>query len=363
MMLPHTTLHTMLPFQPKLSFRPQRKIINKMVETWIFFKERSTIKRSHPYKQPIKTKNNRPATEKTGIILSRRTIMNASTTTMLTGLLSLCFLSPAMAADFSGSLKKVTLTDAQSVNKPPVAAFTYSQDGQTFFFDAAGSSDPDGSISKYKWDFGDGKVAEGITATYSLVGESSFKVTLTVIDNSSGAALSQQTVTPAKGIRDDFTTDTSQNYATITGAITISNGAAHGKQWAQTRVYHTSPFSSSDHFVEADVQYDGGTDSGGLLARVDPTMKTCYQAHFNSGKIVLVKFNGSSQTWIADSNGSYSAGTYNIRLETLNSNIIVYVNGTKKISATDTTYKTGNNAGIYFNRGGRNSDTTVDNLK
>jgi hypothetical protein len=112
-------------------------------------------------------------------------------TAALTGLLSLALLSPATAADFTGNLKGVTITDAQATNKPPTAAFTYTVSGQTVTFDASGSSDSDGTIAEYKWDFGDGNTGTGITVSHQYNTLSSFPVTLTVDDEKNAISILQ----------------------------------------------------------------------------------------------------------------------------------------------------------------------------
>jgi hypothetical protein len=80
--------------------------------------------------------------------------------------------------------------DASLGNRPPVASFEFEPtspwDGQGVTFDASGSSDPDGSINAYRWDFtGDGTVDNVttdpvITRTFSA---GSREVTLTVEDD------------------------------------------------------------------------------------------------------------------------------------------------------------------------------------
>jgi PKD repeat protein len=120
--------------------------------------------------------------------------MNAPTSTVLTGLLSLALVSPAIAAGFSGSLKGVAITDSQEANKPPVAAFTYSIDGEVVTFNAGSSYDPDGSITKYTWDFGDGSIGEGASVSHQYSSLTSTPVTLTVVDDKNGVMIVQQTV-------------------------------------------------------------------------------------------------------------------------------------------------------------------------
>ncbi len=53
----------------------------------------------------------------------------------------------------------------------------------TVNFDGSGSSDPDGSISSYSWDFGDGNSTTGATASNTYTAEGTYTATLTVTDN------------------------------------------------------------------------------------------------------------------------------------------------------------------------------------
>jgi len=113
--------------------------------------------------------------------------------TALAGFITLAFLSPATAADFSGSLKGMSITDAQATNKAPIASFTYTKNGDIFTFDASRSSDPDGNIASYSWDFGDGSKGSGSSATHQYT-KGNYNPTLTITDNSGGIAILQQAV-------------------------------------------------------------------------------------------------------------------------------------------------------------------------
>lgn len=61
-------------------------------------------------------------------------------------------------------------------------------------FDASGSSDPDGAISTYRWEFGDGATGEGVTLTHTYDRSGRYSVRLTVIDDRGGEASLRQSV-------------------------------------------------------------------------------------------------------------------------------------------------------------------------
>ncbi len=68
-------------------------------------------------------------------------------------------------------------------NQAPVAAFTSLVNGLTVAVDGSSSSDPDGTVSSYAWQFGDGATATGATASHTYAAAGTFTVTLTVTDN------------------------------------------------------------------------------------------------------------------------------------------------------------------------------------
>jgi PKD repeat protein len=81
-------------------------------------------------------------------------------------------------ASASSDTKTVSVT-----NLAPTASFTFSCTGFTCSFDGRGSSDSDGTISSHRWDFGDGSpLGAGNTTEHTYLQNSSYSVTLTVID-------------------------------------------------------------------------------------------------------------------------------------------------------------------------------------
>ncbi|CAM3679135.1 PKD domain-containing protein [Nocardioides zeicaulis] len=68
-------------------------------------------------------------------------------------------------------------------NQAPTAAFTSSCTSAACDFDATTSSDADGSVVSYAWDFGDGATATGRTPSHDFVTSGTRQVTLTVTDD------------------------------------------------------------------------------------------------------------------------------------------------------------------------------------
>ncbi|NIN33954.1 MAG: PKD domain-containing protein, partial [Gammaproteobacteria bacterium] len=85
------------------------------------------------------------------------------------------------------------------LNRPPVASFTESattiSTGETVYFNASDSYDPDGSIVSYLWSFGDGANASGLIAEYFYTDDGNYTVTLTIIDDDGAAASTSATKT------------------------------------------------------------------------------------------------------------------------------------------------------------------------
>ncbi|WP_390293617.1 malectin domain-containing carbohydrate-binding protein [Haloarchaeobius litoreus] len=91
-------------------------------------------------------------------------------------------------------------TGAPVENQPPTAAFTANEStptvGQPVMFDASGSSDDDGSIASYEWDWnGDGITdATGQQATHTFGSSGDYQVSLTVTDDDGANDTATQTV-------------------------------------------------------------------------------------------------------------------------------------------------------------------------
>ncbi|MFN7150220.1 MAG: PKD domain-containing protein, partial [Microthrixaceae bacterium] len=109
---------------------------------------------------------------------------------------------------FDLDLSGQSTSGSEGSNQPPVASFTTAMSGLTGSFNAGGSSDPDGSITAYAWQFGDGSQGNGVTTTHTYAAAGSYTVTLTVTDTQGGTATQSQTVQASTSVTGDPVTTT-----------------------------------------------------------------------------------------------------------------------------------------------------------
>jgi len=88
-------------------------------------------------------------------------------------------------------------------NLPPVAEFRLSAETVAVFqpveFDASSSSDPDGEIVEFLWDFGDGNTAQGVVVSHVYTAPGEYTVTLTVRDDQGATATAREKITVVEG--------------------------------------------------------------------------------------------------------------------------------------------------------------------
>jgi PKD repeat protein len=151
----------------------------------------------------------------------------------------------------------VDLAAAAPAQLSPIASFTATPPGGiapvTSEFDAGASSDPDGAIVSYSWDFGDGTAASGVTASHTYSTPGIYLVTLTVIDNSgrTGTAVASITATaPLTAVN----VSGNPNPPASAGAVVALTASAvggynvnykflqrSGNAWSTLRDYGTAP--------------------------------------------------------------------------------------------------------------------------
>jgi PKD repeat protein len=97
----------------------------------------------------------------------------------------------------TGTASKQITVGSTGTNKPPLARFSYICPGLLHCeFDAAGSSDEDGTITTYAWSFGDGANGTGSTPMHDYTTKGTYTVTLTVTDDKGAKTSTTKQVTP-----------------------------------------------------------------------------------------------------------------------------------------------------------------------
>jgi PKD repeat protein len=99
--------------------------------------------------------------------------------------------------DNNGATASDTAT-ATIANRPPVANAGADQGasvGAAVSFNGSGSSDPDGSITSYAWNFGDSTTGSGVTTSHAYSAAGTYTATLTVTDNNGATATDTAVIT------------------------------------------------------------------------------------------------------------------------------------------------------------------------
>ncbi|UYG18186.1 PKD domain-containing protein [Brachybacterium huguangmaarense] len=155
--------------------------------------------------------------------------------------------------DDSGMTSSVTNSvTVLAPNDPPTASFTSTASGLTASVDGTASSDPDGSLVGYSWDWGDGTAAgTGMTMAHTYNEPGTYTITLTVTDNRGGTATKTRDVTVTHaaptasftavadglGVSADGSGSTASDGATLTYAWDWGDDSTDGSGRTATHTY------------------------------------------------------------------------------------------------------------------------------
>jgi subtilisin family serine protease len=120
-------------------------------------------------------------------------------------------------------------------NQPPVASFTYSACDLTVAFTDA-STDPDGTVVAWSWDFGDGRTSTAQNPSHTYAAGGTYSVSLTVTDDDGATGSISKSVSVTSGTTNqppiaDFTFTTTGLTATFTDASSDSDGSIKSWSW------------------------------------------------------------------------------------------------------------------------------------
>jgi PKD repeat protein len=116
------------------------------------------------------------------------------------------------------------------VNSPPVARANgpyNGTEGASIQFSSSGSSDPDGTIASYAWDFGDGNTSSAANPTHTYVAAGTYTVSLRVTDNAGDSAMDTTAATiEAVVVNKSPVADAGGPYSGLVGDTISFNGGA-----------------------------------------------------------------------------------------------------------------------------------------
>ncbi|MHA7240804.1 PKD domain-containing protein [Arthrobacter sp. TMS1-12-1] len=94
----------------------------------------------------------------------------------------------------------VTVMAGTVANTPPVARFTEAISNLTASFDGSTSTDSDGTVASYAWNFGDGTTGTGVKASKTYAAAGTYTVKLTVTDDAGAVHSTSRAITVAEPV-------------------------------------------------------------------------------------------------------------------------------------------------------------------
>jgi PKD repeat protein len=215
--------------------------------------------------------------------------------------------------------REVTVT---APNAAPTASFTATANNLAASFDASASTDPDGTIASYAWNFGDGQNATGATTTHTYGSAGNYLVTLTVTDNRGGTATTtrivEATVPANENPNASFTASGSGLTVNVNGsASTDADGTIASYAW-NFGDEGTATGATANHTYAAAGTYTVTltvTDDKGATAQTTRSVTVTAPQNQNptpsftaSGSGLTVNVNGSAST---DADGTIASYAWN----------------------------------------------------
>ena len=202
--------------------------------------------------------------------------------------------------DGATDISNLAVVVTEPPNQAPSASFTATpgtgQSSLNVNFDASGSSDPDGTIADYAWDFGDGTGGSGVNASHSYSAAGTYDAELTVTDNDGATGVANHTIV----VSEPPPTGPAISTGTVTGVG--SSG------WTTVIL----PRSYTSMVVVASTNYDSGSVPGvvriqnAAVDRFDVRMDVAA----NSGDIT-----GASIHYVVVEEGVYTAAEHGVSME------------------------------------------------
>ena len=235
---------------------------------------------------------------------------------------------------------KTTQTVKQVVvkaNAKPVADIATTCSSLSCDFDATGSSDSDGTVASYVWDFGDSKTGSGATTTHAYTAAGTYPVTLRVTDDKGAVGTTTKSVTVSrtnvKPAASFINTCSTSACSFDASGSSDSDGTVAGYAWefgdgtTGTGATVNHPYTSGGTFtVKLTVTDDDGA--------TDSTSKSVTVAG-SSPTVATDQFSRTGSGWgSADAGGAYTLTGGSSPFSTNGSAGLIKLSGGTNVSAT-----------------------------
>ena len=138
-------------------------------------------------------------------------------------------------------------------------------------FDASGSSDPDGTIISYTWDFGDGFSGNGETIMHQYTANGNYDVMLTVVDNDGLSTMTMKTIR----VKDDVILPPLYRVNAGGSVLVAANGSL--PEWSEDSENSPSIYSNVN---TANSQTSSTTEGQTVDGTIDPAApEALFQTH------------------------------------------------------------------------------------
>jgi len=233
----------------------------------------------------------------------------------------------------------VSYIDA-STNQPPTAVLSADTltgtAPLTVNFSSAGSSDPDGTIVSYHWDFGDQTTSNQANPSHIFNTAGSYTVVLTVTDNDGSSAQDSDVVVVTDDSTlffDDFASGDISAWQKLRGNWSVVNQALAGQDKKKAEIL--TPFAGCGTCaVEADLHLQAANANVSMLGwYVDKKNYVEVMLMGEKGKVVLKQRSAGNVVLKSQASAPLNSGVYHVKIVfdgttfsvNLNSNLLLSV--------------------------------------
>jgi len=178
-------------------------------------------------------------------------------------------------------------------NQHPDASFTATPTNGTaplaVSFNASASTDPDGSITSYAWNYGDGVTGSGITSSHTYNAAGTYTAMLTVTDNQGAVGTAVEIITVSGGGGGDtsppvVTITSPSNGATVSGTVNVAATATDNVGVTEMILYVNSNQVATSSGPSVSYLWDTTTSSNGSTPNIRATAR---DAKGNTGENII----------------------------------------------------------------------------